>query len=471
MSKNARRVLSGRIAHGDIVVILPGILGSTLVRGKHSIWGYKHLFGSIHHLGRRLTQDLSLPASAFDEPSAGHNDGVRTDGMLTSLGIIPGFVAMDGYDRLVQQLRNRFPDDVDAIHEFPYDWRQSNEYTAERLRCFIQTMLVRRRAAVPDAKVVLIGHSMGGLVARFFAECLDERRDTRRIVTIGTPYQGSIKALTVLANGFIRLGPVKLALGELTRSLPSVAELLPVYDCVGPSFDQLGALADSSDIPCVSGLPAATIARSRAFHARINQAVVENGDSRPPYHALLSHWQTTDLWALVDAEGELQAQPSVGFENGGDGTVPRRSAAPPEWVDDAHGIFVAGKHAALQQQKESIVQLKGILTAQPRTAQAALDGVSVDAQPYAEPGPDWVVEATSVEGSDQLVLTLNVVDPQDPHGPPVTEVTLRPIGQGQYRAVVSTLRPGLFRWTVQSPLTAATPVDPVSDIVLCASAE
>ncbi|MFC1439730.1 hypothetical protein ABUW04_15840 [Streptacidiphilus sp. N1-10] len=452
-------------------MIVPGILGTTLVRGKRQVWGYRQVFRSVHHLGDRLTQDLSLPGAVFQDPAAGYDDGVRTDGPLKTLGILPGLVAMDGYDRLVQQLRDRFPGDPGAIHEFPYDWRQSNEYSALMLRNFVWALLAVRRTVVPDAKVVLIGHSMGGLVARFFAECLDERRDTRRLVTIGTPFQGSVKALTVLANGFTRIGPVKIALGELARSLPSVAELLPTYDCVGASVSHLENLSGQDGVPSMPGLPRSALERSQEFHRKMREAVAANGDDRPAYHALLSHWHATDLWALVDDRGEVRAQSSTGFEHGGDGTVPRCSATPPEWADDANGIYLAGKHAALQQQGETIVQLRGILSAQTRRPQAAVDAVSVTAPAYVDVHADWLVEATSVEGSDSLVLTLTVWDPEDTGAPPVTEVALRATGQGVYRAVVRNLPAGLFRWTVRTALTAATPVDPVSDIVLCAAAD
>ncbi|MYW04638.1 hypothetical protein [Streptomyces sp. SID3343] len=466
MTNDGRRA---RIAHGDIAVVIPGILGSTLIRGRKRVWGYRQVVTNVQRLGHRLTEDLSLPTAAFADPEFGHDDGVTADGMLKTLSILPGFVAMDGYDRLVQGLRTLFAQDADAVQEFPYDWRQSNEHSAARLGSFVQGALVRRREAFPHAKVVLIGHSMGGLVARFFAECLDTRRDTRRVVTIGTPYQGSIKALTLLANGFVRLGPRKFALGELARSLPSVAELLPVYACLGPSPDQLTPIAHESAVSDVPGLPAAALTRSRVFHERLASAIVANGDGRPTYHALLSHWQTTDQWACVDRGGETRPQPSIGFENGGDGTVSRLSATPPEWSDDANGVYIAGRHSTLQQQAESIVQLKGILTAQPRRAQASIDGICVDAAQYAELGEDWAVEATSVEGSDRLVLILTMADAESGSMAPVAEVPVRPMGQGRYRAVVRMHRVGMFRWTIRTSPQSATPVESVSDAVLCSS--
>ena len=42
---------------------------------------------------------------------------------------------------------------------------------------------------------------MGGLVARWFLEVLGGWEVTRRLITIGTPYQGAIGALDTLCNG------------------------------------------------------------------------------------------------------------------------------------------------------------------------------------------------------------------------------------------------------------------------------
>lgn len=453
-----------RIAHGDLLVVIPGILGSTLSRRGRQIWGHRRIVSDIHRLAERLTENLAFPLGVVRDPTAGCDDGVVATGVMTTVGIIPGLFSIDGYDDLLSRLRSRFAEDPDAIVEFPYDWRQSNEYTAGVLKRFVEPLLARRRSAHPDARLVLLAHSMGGLVARYYAECLDERRLTRRIITLGTPFSGSVKALALLANGFIRLGPVKLHLGELARSLPSVAELLPAYRCVGTAPDRLSALGGPTAIPT---LPAEAVERSRAFQQKIAGAVERNGEQRPTYHVLLSHRQKTDLWVLLDESGEVRPQPSTGPEDGGDGTVPRCSAVPPEWSEDASAVFVAGKHSALQRQRETLVQLQGILTSRPRYGQAALDEISVDAPSYVEQGAEWRVEACSLEGTDLLVLVVEVHDPTREGGPPVARFLLRPVGGGLYSGSTTLTVPGMLRWVVRTEPTAATPVDPISDVLFC----
>ena len=75
---------------------------------------------------------------------------------------------------------------------------------------------------------MLVGHSMGGLISRFFLECLDGWRETRTLVTFGTPYRGSVDALDTLVNG----KKIKVFdLTEVARSLTAIYQLLPTYPC------------------------------------------------------------------------------------------------------------------------------------------------------------------------------------------------------------------------------------------------
>lgn len=454
-------VVLAQVTDGDLVVVIPGVLGSTLSRDGHQTWGYRRVAGSLHKLAGVLTDDLCLPPEAFDHPGEGYDDGTRASGTLRTLGIIPGLFTIDGYDDLLAVLRRRFP--ADSVMEFPYDWRQSNEYTARLFQATIEPILDRRRQHHPAARLVLLAHSMGGLVARYYAECLDKRKLTRRVVTFGTPYRGAVKSLAVLANGSAAVGPCRLRIGELVRSLPSVAELLPTYACVGASADALRPL---SAVP-VAGLPERCLDRSLRFHAAIDAAIAENGTQRPSYHAILSHRQRTVTWASVQAGGALAAHAAEDFADRGDGTVPRCSAVPPEWLDDAAAVFVAGRHAALQQQREVLTQIQGILTARPRPPMAAVDEIAVDADSHVLPGEPWTVAVQSVERSDTLVLTVSVSDPGTAQV--LASEPVRPVGGGRYETRMRWTRPGLFRWQVHTTPLAATPVDPVGDVLLCAA--
>ena len=88
--------------------------------------------------------------------------------------------------------------------DFPYDWRRDNRvaarHLAERAPAWLHAW--RKQSGNKDAKLVLVGHSMGGLVARHYLEVLGGWRDARMLVTFGTPYRGSLNALDFLCNGF-----------------------------------------------------------------------------------------------------------------------------------------------------------------------------------------------------------------------------------------------------------------------------
>src|ERR1700730_9803146 len=129
--------------------------------------------------------------------------------VLPRLFMIPTFWKTDGYGRLTDRLLSRFTltpatdDQPGNFFEFPYDWRLSNQLNAQRLADAVIPQLEgwRRHTQESDAKLILICHSMGGLIARWFLEILGGREVTRMLITIGTPYQGSVNALDALANG------------------------------------------------------------------------------------------------------------------------------------------------------------------------------------------------------------------------------------------------------------------------------
>ncbi|MEU1746587.1 esterase/lipase family protein [Micromonospora arida] len=446
---------SGRILfEGDVVVILPGILGSVLERNGRQTWGYRQVGLNLSQLSKRLTEDLTLPPEAFADDPRGFDDGTRSPVALKTFGIVPGLWAVDGYDRLVGGLVKRYG--IGATYVFPYDWRQSNRVTAHRLQCFVEPLVEARRRVYPAAKVVLVGHSMGGLVARYYATFLDSREYTRRVVTVGTPYSGSIKALLSLANGPLRFGPFQLNLAELVRSLPSVAELLPVFPCIKL---ENGSVAT----PTPDAVPAIAKHMQHAleFHGHIRRGAAAGA---VPYHPIIGHLQPTERWVRIQNDRVLSDY-APDLANRGDGTVPRISASPPEWTEDSAAAFLPGRHATLQQRPETLRQLHGILTARPRPPMAAESEISADAEPFVAYSDVWTISANSWDGTDNLALELRLSrDDGSQVGQPIP---LRPQGCGNYVAKWRASEYGVFRWSVSSIVSAGTPVEPIEDLVLC----
>ena len=187
------------------------------VSGGAVLNALRSLGGSIEEL--KLEDD---PVDADDV------DGITATSVIRDVHLIPGLWKIDGYTKLVRHIEERF--DVkpgENLFEFPYDWRRDNRVASRQLATKAREWLERWRASRPatrDAKLVIIGHSMGGLVARHFIECREGWRDTRTLVTIGTPYGGSLYSLGTLVNG----KKVKFFdLTEIARSLTALYQLLP----------------------------------------------------------------------------------------------------------------------------------------------------------------------------------------------------------------------------------------------------
>jgi pimeloyl-ACP methyl ester carboxylesterase len=451
------------LPNGDIVVVLPGILGSRLTRNGATTWGLGHLAGNLGRLGRKLTADLSLPPEAFDEEhqSCGIDDGTRHDGPLTTVGIIPGFWSVvEGYDRLCAELRRRFGTDQDFIM-FPYDWRQSNRVTAHRLQNHIEPIIERRRAVWPEARIQFVAHSMGGLVARYYAEVLDRNRHTRQIISIGTPYRGAVKALKVLCNDELRLGPFTFPVGDLARSLPSVAELLPLYPSVGGAGDGLRSLTD--DDTEVTGLPDHVRTHGLTFYREIMQAHRDNGDDAPAYVPIVGITQQTEEWVTSD-NGRVTVHPVDDVHQFGDGTVPRQSAIPPEWRNGSAAKFATGRHASIQQSQRVYEQIYGALSDIDRPPLGTDDDVAVEASPVAVVHGEWEITAHNIAGNGRLLLEV-VLAADDGDGAP-RRVSMRPDTNGWYRARLTFERPGAYRWTV-GPIGGRGVTTPVSDGLYC----
>src|SRR5262249_20237833 len=130
---------------------------------------------------------------------------VRATKLVQGIHGVFGLGRIDGYRALAAMIRDNFDvtpagDDASApanFFEFAYDWRLSNRDSAAALKALVDARLpVWRRSPKGGrhAQLILIAHSMGGLVARYFLEVLkgDNWKDCRALITFGTPHRGSV---------------------------------------------------------------------------------------------------------------------------------------------------------------------------------------------------------------------------------------------------------------------------------------
>jgi pimeloyl-ACP methyl ester carboxylesterase len=409
----------------DIIVIIPGITGSALAtRGasgdSRDIWSISGgaLWNYLSSFGRSLD---SLRVSRHDPRTEVPETAIVPTKVIRGFHGIFGLAQIDGYARLIATLTTAFGLTTGAnLIEFPYDWRMSCRYSAKQLQNTISRPLDawRERTGEPDAKVVIVAHSLGGLVARYWLEVLEGWRDCRLLATFGTPYRGSVDTLEYVANGYKR---TFVDLTEVLRSCPSVYELIPFYRCVLHNGDWRR--------PSTVSLPRAEgdyVAAGADFHAEIRSSVEAHMTDRDyirhryrifPFvgvkQSTLQSAQVAD--GRLTTSGNLPDWIDQQF-SGGDGRVPRPSATPLELSDEYRETFLAEQHGSLQNNGVTLDDLvERIAQAQSRrlgeirgSMSYRMPAIDVQADDLYLAGEPVVIRATPVDWAGELQFRLAV---------------------------------------------------------------
>lgn len=445
----------------DLLVFIPGITGSLLEKDGEMVWG-PSLGVIMRALRDRKLECLRLSS---DDGRDDLGDGIRVAGLMPDAHMIPGFWKIDGYTAL----RNAIGDEF-ALSEkrgnlllFPYDWRRDNRVTARRLAREVDAALKKWRASSgnPDANLIIAAHSMGGLIARYFIECLEGWRITDRLITLGTPFRGSLNAVGFLANGAAKdIGPLHFDATETLRSFPSVYQLLPTYSCVDNGAGDLASIAESA----IAGIDPAKALDARAFHTEIAAAATANA-KLPDYQPaiilpVLSSTQPTIQSASLAGGKVVLHGNRQGKDQGGDGTVPMVSAIPAG--QKAHdGIYVRGIHGSLQ----TLPVVHEFLFGQMRSTAVDLDKLRGPplsggiirlalGDVYAADTPIEIAAELRNAGEQTLKLAATSINDRR-----LAQTVLRPDGSGRFAGAIS-LAPGTWRVTV-----AGQASQPVSDII------
>jgi lecithin:cholesterol acyltransferase len=338
-----------------VVYVIPGIGGSVLERppsgGRPARQEWDAGFGDILRL-------VAQPGRL------GPDELLRATGAVRSSCLVPGWTIIPGYEGLIKRL-SALPgmDQVDLGHPdqrnphadlvvFPYDFRLGVAAAARALADDVAWRL-EQSGDLDEPRVVVVAHSMGGLIARYWLGPLGGWRHCRALVTLGTPFRGAPKALDVLAHG-VRLAGLRLnGVSDLLASWPSVAELLPHYPMIWDT--EAGTARRPHELPF-----SFQAAAKEAFtlHQDIEQAwsalprsgtqvLPRLGWSHPTPAS--AHWSGKQLTLSRDWPRWLDVR---GWENDqGDGTVPSVSAVPQEmdsydaagWLEqERHGFLVNG---------------------------------------------------------------------------------------------------------------------------------
>jgi pimeloyl-ACP methyl ester carboxylesterase len=453
-----------------VVVLLPGLTGSVLSKDGRDLWGPSAgaLLGAALSGGERL-RPLILREDPVDRDDLG--DGVVATRLFPDVHLIPGLWKIDGYTGLASTLcrglglvpgRNYF--------ELPYDWRRDIRVSARLLARRAHDWLARwrRTSGHSEARLLLVAHSMGGLVARAFLELHDGWRTTRALVTFGTPFRGSPSALDALSNGS-RKGPVGLVdLTALARSCTSVHQLLPLYPFVDAGQGRLVRVTEAS-VPTVKP---ATAARGLAFHEELRRAVESHRRSSRyreqgcAIYPVVGVGQSTPQSArLADGRVEMLAT-YRGQDHSGDGTVPRASATPLEKGHEDRAMYAGTRHASLQSAAAVLTHVVGLLGGFDidldayRRAQQGMGHVSLEVGDVFWRDEPISIGARAEDDGTRLVARVR----RSRGGRPVATASLRPGPDGAHLAELGPLPPGSYRVTV----TGERAVEPVADVFVVA---
>ena len=237
-----------------------------------------------------------------------------------------------------------FLDRIATNYVYVWDWRKSPHLALDELDAMVEFArcggVLPAEAVVcpqPDVvfpKVVLMGHSMGGLVIRDYINDQSRADKVARALTVGTPYWGSPKAIFPLAAGLE--SPAAEALDNLivdaefqewARTAQGLYYLYPtanfgdwltVNDRQPQPLDRAGLLGYVFHL---GGEPA-LLAHALDDHAQSLDGFKTNGVD---YQAFVGSGVTTVESILFYRSGEKDYV-ELGYGTG-DGTVPVRSGA------------------------------------------------------------------------------------------------------------------------------------------------
>ncbi len=298
----ARSERSSRRTRAPRVIIVPGIMGSRL--GTRSSAGSRAqiLWIDPWRIAAGGLADLALPRGNALAPL-----GV----LLFAYAKMRYLLEIDGFD----------------AQFFGYDWRRGLAESGRALASHISA------SARPTA---VVGHSMGGLVARASLDLLP-RRAVTRVILLGTPHRGTYAPVQALCGTYPTVR--KLAMLDLRHSPEWLSKhvfstFAGLYQLLPPPREAGVDLYDPQQWPTRYSSIDAELLREAA-HAR---------DSLAPADARFRQVLGVDQDTIVDVR-----RASGGFEYmlepRGDGTVPLSSAflsgVPAYYTQEQHGSLAS----------------------------------------------------------------------------------------------------------------------------------
>ncbi len=302
----ARQALAAPInKHAPLVYLLPGLLGSRL--GSTTAQGVEVLW----------LDPLTVIAGKLRYLAIGKRRNVRPLGVM-----LPGYLKL----KLSLQAAGF------RVKLYPYDWRRSVQELGKQL--------AEELLHEPAGEVMVVAHSMGGLVARAALQQVGSSKVTR-VIQLGSPNQGSFALVQALRGCYPtvrKLGAVDqihsadMLSQQVFRSFYSFYEMLPAKHHT-PDLN----LFDVRHWPQDALTPLAP----RLRYGRRLPRHLAVADRR--CHAIVGVDQST-VCGLSRTDNQFTFQ----YGQAGDGTVPlalaKWSGAQHWYVREAHGQLPRNSH-------------------------------------------------------------------------------------------------------------------------------
>lgn len=441
-----------------LIVIIPGIGGSVLqtVDGTE-VWG---------STGKNLGALCKPERLALDKD-------LRPTSLLAETRPL-GLILVGGYDHMTLKICNLLqnpeidiavdghrPSPTARVLLFPYDFRKGMEDNGRRLANH-----VNQRISGTDRRVMVLAHSMGGLVAMWWWACEEGWKVCDHLYTVGTPHRGAAKALDYLGLGASLLGHKLAGITELLRGWPSTYELIPRYPMVWSADNWI--YPHEMPQEAVPGFSLQRAAEAYRKHLDLENAVTSARECAPSctFRAVRSYVHRTQSWArLSNGELELTKGAPKGSRpyieaSGGDGTVPWFSALPVSFDNDdpaksaAFVVQTAERHRTLMTTPEALAPIAALARGTTVAARGDDDGgpepaLGLDLDDVVPAGDIPITVRTFLpDGSAVTAMTATYKDPAG-------NVARAPFDQDgeAWRAVIPAATNGLYDVVVEAALT------------------
>ncbi|MDP3784696.1 MAG: hypothetical protein Q8R12_01305 [bacterium] len=252
------------------------------------------------------------------------------------------------YDDLIATLKANGYTEGKDLFTMPYDWRQSNVLTAVQLENKIDEV----EAICQCAKVDLVAHSMGGLAARQYIQSDRYENDVDQLIFLGTPHLGATFSYLTWEGGetgtktgtaskkikdlftqlFLSREAKKAGYDNLfdyvrNKPIPSVQELLPIYDYLRDKDSNILRIYPNNYPQNAFLENLKTGVAGLLDKARVINIVGELGNNSTLNAIRVVDSPSPPLWENGYPDGFDGSTADRGFEFGfGDGTVPKNSS-------------------------------------------------------------------------------------------------------------------------------------------------